>query len=309
MNRLIILTFNHEREDNYILNKMNETPGIIVYPVLRDVGFIGKCFRRINFKYFPYYIDFWYSKKWVGTIDKNDIVICMANYWSPAILKRISRKYHCRCINYFWDKVVVSRYPVVSNYLFENWTFDLEDSQTYHMHYNPQFYVENLVEDQPIEYDVSFVGADRNGTLQERVTMANEYYSKMCNLNLKLYFYLLTNSSKANFEIARHVPIDVKTVLNIMMRSKAILEIIEPGQAEWLTLRPFQALTNQRKLITNSKKISDYDFYNPNNIFIIGQDSWDDLPRFLNTPFEEIRCLENYSISNWKTRFFKESGR
>lgn len=306
MNKLVVLTFNHEGEDNFILNKMNETSRVDVYPVLRDVGIIGKCLRRINFKLFPFYVDYWFSKKWINSIEKNDTVVCMAHYWSPAILKRISKKYNCNCINYFWDKVVVSGYPIERGKVFENWTFDLEDSRTYKMRYNPQFYVENLVEkNQIVEYDVCYVGADRNGTLVDRVAMANEYYSKMRELNLKLFFYLLTKSAKANAEIAANVPMNVKDVLDIMMKSKAVLEIIDSDKVEWLTLRPFQALTNNRKLITNNRKIVYYDFYNSNNIFVIGKDNWGDLPEFLNTPFEKMECLEKYSIENWKMRFLE----
>lgn len=303
MGKIVVLTFNKEKGDKYILEELNAVEGISAFPVLRDVNFFEKCVRRINFTLLPRHIDQWLSKTWKNQIKSDDIVICMAAFWSPTILKRIKSKFNCRCINYYWDKINVAGYPVIYDKAYENWTFDLEDSKLYQMKYNPQFYVNDIqISNRKIKYDVMFVGADRNGKLENRVKMANECYRCMKKMGLTTYFHLLTNSDKADREIVHHESISMRNLLQIMRQSKSVLELVEPNE-EWLTLRPFQALSNNVKLITNNKKIADYDFYSQQNIFVIGEDRWEDLAKFLNSPFEYVPALENYSVYNWRDRF------
>ena len=307
MKNLIILTFNREKGDDYILRKMNSVPGIKAFPVLKDVGFIKKCIRRLNFAIFPSSVERWFSSTWINEVNRDDIVICMANYWTPSILKNIKQRLGTRCINYYWDKVCVSGYPVVQTDYFENWSFDIEDSENYGMTYNPQFFVsENNSEKKDIIYDVCFVGADRNGKCFSRVSNANSFYTIMNDMGLSLYFRLLTESPDANKNIATSDMISMDEVVSIMLQSKAVLEIVEPN-AEWLTLRPFQALSNNKKLITNNKSILQYDFYDKTNIFVIGMDDWSDLRSFLNSPFKKIAVLDKYSIEYWRDRFIQNA--
>ena len=44
-------------------------------------------------------------------------------------------------------------------------------------------------------------------------------------------------------------------------------EIVQPGQGG-LTIRTLEALFYNKKLITNNESITEYDFYNADNIFI-----------------------------------------
>lgn len=60
------------------------------------------------------------------------------------------------------------------------------------------------------------------------------------------------------------------------------------GSQECLTIRIQESLVHQIKLITDCSWIKKYDFYNSNNIFILGEDDMKDLPRFLNTPYESV---------------------
>jgi len=57
----------------------------------------------------------------------------------------------------------------------------------------------------------------------------------------------------------------------------------------------------EKKLITTNKDIVNYDFYNPNNIFV-----WDNIKTeipndFLTTPYQplSIPIFEKYSIKKW----------
>lgn len=62
----------------------------------------------------------------------------------------------------------------------------------------------------------------------------------------------------------------------------------------------------QKKLITNFEEITDYNFYNPHNIFRLEHDNINDLRRFLEYPYETIDDLvrEEYVVTNWLDGFF-----
>ena len=92
--------------------------------------------------------------------------------------------------------------------------------------------------------------------------------------------------------------------LSNVMKSRALLDICIEGQ-EGLTVRPMEALYLKRKLITNNKSIKDTLFYNKNNVFIIGEDSWDAFDSFMKGAWEEqsSSVLEYYTGKEWIKRF------
>lgn len=53
-----------------------------------------------------------------------------------------------------------------------------------------------------------------------------------------------------------------------IMQSKNIIDCPKEGQTG-LTIRTFEALGSSKKLITTSKSIRNYDFYKPENIYIV----------------------------------------
>ena len=88
------------------------------------------------------------------------------------------------------------------------------------------------------------------------------------------------------------------------MSSKAVLDIVQEGQIG-LTIRTMETLCLHKKLITNNKDIVNYDFYNKNNIFIIGVDSFDDLKLFINTRVGKVdkKILSKYNFVDWVNSF------
>ena len=81
-------------------------------------------------------------------------------------------------------------------------------------------------------------------------------------------------------------------VLKIFKESKAIIDCPLPNQ-RGLTMRTFEVLALKRKLITTNKNIKDYEFYTPDNIFIIESDKEIIPMEFINTDFNK-----NYTLSS-----------
>lgn len=68
-----------------------------------------------------------------------------------------------------------------------------------------------------------------------------------------------------------------------------------------LSLRFFEAMQYQKKIITNNFSVKDYDFYHPNNIFVTDYQNFDGLEDFIKLPYirpnKEIEY--KYSFKNW----------
>ena len=88
--------------------------------------------------------------------------------------------------------------------------------------------------------------------------------------------------------------------------SKSILDIVNPNQSG-LTLRVMESLFFKKKLITNNLFISEYDFYNSQNIFILGKDREEDLHDFINSNYIDVddSIVTSYDYHNWVKRFTK----
>ena len=72
-----------------------------------------------------------------------------------------------------------------------------------------------------------------------------------------------------------------------------------------LSLRFFESLRYEKKIITNNKTVMEYDFYNPQNIFIIHHDDMSRLGEFISTPYKEIskEIVDQYSFSSWLSKY------
>jgi hypothetical protein len=63
----------------------------------------------------------------------------------------------------------------------------------------------------------------------------------------------------------------------------------------------FEALGFKKKLITNNQDIINYDFYNPNNIFIISESNYEVPSIFFETDYIEVspEIINRYGLNNW----------
>lgn len=75
-----------------------------------------------------------------------------------------------------------------------------------------------------------------------------------------------------------------------------------------LSFRTFEAMGYDKKLITTNAEIIKYDFYNPNNIFVLNNDNLAKLNEFLEKPYEPlpVEIKQKYSFTNWIRYVFDE---
>lgn len=215
------------------------------------------------------------------------------NGFNNMIAKYIKNKNpNVKTILWYWNPInEYSKGFLESKYIDEFWTYNKSDANQYKIKYNTQFYSQNVVLDKKdMEYDVSFLGnaKGRKADIVEIEKILNE------------------KDIQTNFKIIENKKDYIKydDYLEIISKSKCILDYNMNQQAP-LTLRPLEALFLNKKLITNNKQIERYDFYNPNNIFILGKDDINDIKQFIESQYENIneKIIKNYDFFNWMKRF------
>lgn len=197
-----------------------------------------------------------------------------------------------------------SSYGLESSYfnLFDRvFTYSLHDSELYGFDYRPWFFSDEKIADKRV--DISFVGSihsDRYPYLDSLV--------ENCSLKSIIYIYIdwlgylkIRNSWKKLKRFIHFKGLSYNEYISLLAESKCTLDIPEKGQIN-ITTRPIEALGTKTKVITTSKSITKYDFYNENNIFMIqSATQLNSIREWLSIPYEEIdeRIINNYRISKW----------
>ena len=306
-NKTKILFFNDARSNNVMLDTINKFPNCTADCVLKPVNKMLRAIRRFHLGRTYIGAGVWFLP-WKTCLKDQDNVICIASGYSPQVLKWIKMKYpKIRCINYYWDTVNISGYPIVECEQFENWSFHKEDTDKYGFRYNPQFYIREIsIQDsnESGKYDFSYVGADRNGTLKDRTKAVKELYEYSHKHGLKTDIYYVTNDTSVPDGIRKVKILPEEDYSKICAKSKAIVELVEEDK-KWMTLRSLLALSNKKKLITNNDQIVKEKFYTPDNIFIWGVDKNKNFLDFLNSEFnpEHDEEINYYEFKNWLKRF------
>lgn len=178
------------------------------------------------------------------------------------------------------------------------YSFDLSDCRRYHLHHNSTLYCREVVPyPSKIRQDIFFLGMEK-----DRLNRLSECYKTFIKYNLQVKFYVV-GKGKAAFPLYNET-ISYSAYLNEIEKSRSILDIAQDGQ-QGLSMRVMEALFLKRKLITDNPEVEKADFYNNNNIFILGKRPLAELNGFISSPYKPIdrEIIERYDIDNWIKRF------
>lgn len=278
-----------------------EKKGIKCYPSYRNLTFFPKIARKI-FLLLRLPKSIWFGK-WKKKLNEVDTLICFSTnpIESLEYIKKNNPK--IRLIYWYWDPAYrnITQPNQISDSLCEKWSFDMDDCKKYCMKYNTTFYLDNikLPKTKPL-YDVIFIGQDKG----RQVYLDNLYKQFEFN-EIKSFFYIVDdNLSRWNSNI-QHPAIPYVKYLEYLSKSIAILDVMQEGQ-RGLSLRPMESIFFKKKLITNDQSILENDFYDSNNIFILGIDDFSTINNFINTAYKELpnEIIYKYDFTNWLNRFF-----
>lgn len=111
---------------------------------------------------------------------------------------------------------------------------------------------------------------------------------------------ILVDNRKALFNPHYSWRIGYDKVCRLVQESNAVIEILQDGQ-EGISLRVFESLFFEKKLVTNNKCIVNYDFYDARNVFILGMDDETRFRDFILSPYVKMdeEIINQYKVDNW----------
>lgn len=234
--------------------------------------------------------------------DKYDILIVNAPYVLSEENLKLAFSRAKKSVVVFWDSM--EKIPMQKDYLtlFDVcYSFDDEDCKKYGCKKITNFY---FVEEKQklLNFDISYLA-----TYDHRIHHLISIFEYLEDNNISAKCKIFTYPS---IKIKEKLPINIEVIHKIIpfaesyqyyQDSKVILDIAHPHQ-RGLSFRPFEAMGMSKKLITTNKNIVNYDFYNPNNIFIIDDINNITIPiSFFKTDYQEInpKIKEKYHLKNW----------
>ncbi len=226
-------------------------------------------------------------------------------------------------IFYTWDSFRNHPHPItILDYFQDKSTFDPKDAEKYNIQLRPLFFFDSFREisnfsEKELKYDLLFLGTAHS----DRYILTNKIVDWCESKGLKTFtfFYLqgkliyffkrFFDSTFKHFDYKKlsFKSLMTEEILELYNNSNVILDINHPNQ-NGLTMRTFEAIGAQKKLITTNKKIEKYDFYDSNNILIIDRDALNIDESFFKKKYKELpeSIYESLSIEGWIKEIFSE---
>ena len=147
------------------------------------------------------------------------------------------------------------------------YTYDIVDSRKMGWHFTRQYFSTLPMKKKPIKYDIFLVIFDKG-----RAERAVEYYDYFTSKGYKCLFYIsgVKDSFVASHErsgIIYNTILEYQQIIHFISQSRVILEICQKGQNS-NTLRAFEAIVYNRKLLTDNPDIISFPYYDPEYIKI-----------------------------------------
>ena len=248
-------------------------------------------------------------------IDINAVFVLSGQTVRAEILANLKEMYpKAIFLWYLWDNIhFIDEYDHNKQFFDKLISFDFVDAQKEKIKFLPTFYISREIPTRK-KYLICHVGSAH----KERVKILAEYKKKIDCSNWFIYLY----ASKEEIIRNRNIPewnemrqyihsrkLEYKEVIRILAESFATIDIPYNYQTG-LTLRTYEALGLNTKIITNNKNVKKYDFYRENNIFVFDDNEEVPPESFWNEPFEKLpmSIYSKYSLGTWIDSLLKELG-
>ena len=215
-----------------------------------------------------------------------------------------------RFIWYLWDNTsAVAEFESAKQYFDTVISFDIKESEEKGLVYSPLFYSKEKKTEKI--YDLCFIGSAHSN----RINIVDSIVRTKLFKNTFIHIYatkidyvkLLFKNVRKLFKYVRLSKISLTESMDRMAKSKYVLDISFPSQTG-LSMRTFEALGCHSKLITTNSNIVDYDFYSPDNIFILNENNVEALNSIdIDSPFKkpDAAVFNYYSLDSWIDRLIK----
>ncbi len=277
-----------------------EEKGYTVSTVFKEIPAYLRIIRRIAFQLNLPFKKLWF-KEWACNLDSFSKVIFFSTNPIDGLQYIKKTRPDLEVVYWYWNPIFKSLNPAeIYKLEADPWAFDEYESKKYGIKFNTTFYLDNIkIEQLPKEYDVLFLGLDKG-----RGKSLREMESKLNESGVSTHFYIVDDGAHLKNYKGLFPFVSYDNYLLKLSKAIALIDLNQEGQ-RGLTLRPMEAMFLGKKLITDNMDIINMDFYDPNNIFVLGVDKFSNLKHFLESPIKDIdsKIIARYDINNWITRF------
>ncbi|MFD2824232.1 hypothetical protein ACFS5M_11175 [Lacinutrix iliipiscaria] len=203
-------------------------------------------------------------------------------------------------IAYYHDSINnIPRKKEVIHFFDKVYSYERKDVKDYNLHFIPNFIYLNQEYKKNAPNYMAFTIMSKDYRFKTLEKLAAQFKEK------HISYQFLVQSDKDTQSDLIHFIKERKNnaqVLDYLKQTHSIVDIHKYGVQDGLTFRVFESLFFEKKIITTNKDIKTYDFYNPNNIFVIEDVKAFDIPEaFFKTPYEALpeSIYQKYHYTNW----------
>lgn len=237
--------------------------------------------------------------------EKQDITfIIRPDLFDVSLLEKLKKKTE-NFIAYYYDSC--KKYPKQVDlipFFDEIYSYENEDIEKYNFIETSNFIYDESIVTEDIRYDIFNISS-----YDSRIDEINRIANALSDAGLKIYF-ILFYFKKLSFPNLISVTeyLSLKETKKLISESRSMLDVQRIDQ-NGLSFRTFESLGYRKKLITTNKMVREYDFYHPNNMFVINSDKIDtnEIKDFLRLPYVEIPqdILKKYNLKSFTEKIFK----
>lgn len=233
--------------------------------------------------------------------DLDYILVIRPDYFDIPFIEKLKNKTK-KLIAYQWDGF--DKFPEIKKYinLFDTF-FCFENEKDERLTHITNFYFDHLESVQnkvtrkkPLLYFVGLYWENREKKI-------DRFISEVSKMNVKLSINIqYWNKKERKNPLINYISqrISFSENLQNVIDADILLDFVDPLH-NGLSIRFFEALYYKKKIITDNSEVKNYDFYHPNNIFVLVNENFDGIKKFIELPYHEIseQIVEKYSFSSW----------
>lgn len=301
-------------ERDWLTQSMTLTGEVDVFPVYQKIHGFKKILFKLSYKFNIGNKSRWYNPEWSKRLSSYGKIILFDVFDDDDIAKYIRAKApNSRLIIYYYN--IIKRVELlrkIKKIDCEIWSFDRNDCGKYNLFYNPQFYFHKLgflndnLRDFDYKSDIFFVGKDK-----KRLTQLKRLDVQFRNEGIRTKFIVVGDRKERYTSEQKDYlsnSISYAECVEYVKNTKCVLDIVQKGQ-KGMTLRIVEAMFFNKKLITNNDDILYMDFYNSQNIYVLGHDTRSIKNFIFNKPAQwPKKIIRKYSFENWLANFDNKEG-
>lgn len=213
------------------------------------------------------------------------------------ILRASSKK----LIAYYHDSINnIPRKKDVINFFDEVYSYEKKDVNNYNLKFIPNFIYLNNYKVNKATKTLLFTVVSKDYRFKNLLKLAT--FLKQNQLDYK--FLVQSDKEQPVFNLVKFIKYRKTNseVLKEINAASIIVDIHKYDIQDGLTFRVFESLYFKRKLITSNIDIKNYEFYNPNNIYVIEDFDNINIPQnFFSNPYIDMSedIYKKYHYKNW----------